>query len=65
MAKQLLISIITSYDMDRLRDIFELVDSIKAQTYPNTETIFVTERSKELFDLSRDTQLRRLLSKQR
>jgi glycosyltransferase involved in cell wall biosynthesis len=36
--------------MDRLRDIFELLDSIKAQAYPNIETIFVAERSEELYE---------------
>jgi len=47
--KQPLLSIITtSYTMERLEDIFELVDSVKAQSYPNIETIFVAERSKEL-----------------
>jgi glycosyltransferase involved in cell wall biosynthesis len=47
--KQPLISIvITSYTPDRSRDVCELLDSIGAQTYPNTETIFVAERSREL-----------------
>ena len=36
--------------MDRLEDILELLDSVKAQAYPNLETIFVAECSKELFD---------------
>lgn len=42
--------VVTSYTTERLKDIFELLDSMKAQTYPNTETIFVVERSMELFD---------------
>ena len=42
--------IITSYTADRLQDIFKLLDSIEAQTYPRTETLFVAERSKELYD---------------
>lgn len=42
--------IVTSYSIKRLKDIFELLDSIKAQTYPNIESIFVAERSRELFD---------------
>ena len=51
MADEPLISIvITSYTLDRLDDIFELLDSIKAQTYANIETIFVSERSRELYD---------------
>jgi glycosyltransferase involved in cell wall biosynthesis len=51
-AEQPLLSIIiTSYTTERLKDIFELLDSIKAQTYPNIETIFVAERSRELYGL--------------
>lgn len=51
MAEQPLLStVITSYTIDRLNDIFELLDSIKAQTYNHTETILVVERSVELFD---------------
>jgi len=41
--------VVTAYTMERINDIFELLDSIKAQTYPNIETVFVAERSKELF----------------
>lgn len=49
MAKQPLLSIIiTSYTTERRKDISELLDSIKSQTYPNIETLFVAERSKEL-----------------
>jgi glycosyltransferase involved in cell wall biosynthesis len=45
------ISIITtSYTMDRLKDVTELLDSIEAQTYQNIETLIVTERSPELAD---------------
>lgn len=40
--------IITSYSMERLRDVLELLDSIKGQTYSNIETIFVAERDVEL-----------------
>jgi GT2 family glycosyltransferase len=36
--------------MDRLKDITELLDSIKTQTYPNVETILIAERSTELLD---------------
>lgn len=43
------ISIITtSYSLDRLKDITELLDSIQAQSYKNIETLIVTERSPEL-----------------
>jgi glycosyltransferase involved in cell wall biosynthesis len=34
--------------MERLKDIYELLDSIKVQTYPNIEVVFVAERSEEL-----------------
>jgi glycosyltransferase involved in cell wall biosynthesis len=46
----LLSIIVTSYTTERLRDIYELMDSIKTQTYPNIETIFIAESSTELFD---------------
>ncbi|MFC1904409.1 glycosyltransferase family 2 protein [Chloroflexota bacterium] len=47
--KQAKISIITtSYTMDRLKDMIELLDSIQAQTYQNIETVCVAERSPEL-----------------
>jgi glycosyltransferase involved in cell wall biosynthesis len=48
--KPLLSIIITSYTIGRLKDIFELLDSIKSQTYKNIEVIFVAERSKELYE---------------
>lgn len=41
--------IVTSYTTEQLKDIMELLESIKAQTYPDIETIFVAERSRELF----------------
>ncbi len=51
MAEQSLLSIIiTSYTTERLKDVYELLDSVKAQTYSNIETIFVAERSVELLD---------------
>jgi glycosyltransferase involved in cell wall biosynthesis len=37
--------IITSYSLDRLKDSCEVLESIKAQTCPDTETIFVVEKS--------------------
>lgn len=42
--------VITSYSISRLKDTMELMDSVKAQTYPNFETIFVAEGSDELRD---------------
>jgi len=46
----LLSIVITSYTLDRLKDITELLNSIKAQTYAHVETILVVERSMELLD---------------
>ncbi len=46
-----LVSIIfTSYTTERLKDIFELLISIKNQTYRNIEIIFVAERSRTLYE---------------
>jgi GT2 family glycosyltransferase len=42
--------IITSYTTDRLKDILSLLESIKAQTYPKIETVFIAERSRELYN---------------
>lgn len=51
MAEQPLLSIIiTSCSTGRLNELYELLDSVKGQTYLNIETIFIAERSKELFD---------------
>ncbi len=46
----LLSLVITSYTTERLGDIYELLESIKNQTYKNMETIFVAERSHELYE---------------
>jgi glycosyltransferase involved in cell wall biosynthesis len=46
----LLSIVITFYTINRLKDITNLLDSIKAQTYPNIETILVAERSRELYE---------------
>ena len=48
--KSLLSIIVTSYTIERLRDICELIDSIIAQDYPNIEVVIVVERSAELLD---------------
>lgn len=48
--RPLLSIVVTSYTLDRLEGIYELLDSIKAQTYTRVETIVVVERSNELFD---------------
>lgn len=42
--------VITAYTPERINDIYELLESVKAQTYKNMETIFVVERSLELKD---------------
>lgn len=44
----LLSIIITSYTVERLPGLMELLDSIRKQTYSNIETIFVAEGSPEL-----------------
>lgn len=50
----LLSIVVTSYTTDRLKDIFELLDSIKSQTYQSIESIFVAERSQELYERVRE-----------
>lgn len=51
MADLPLVSVVfTSYTLDRIDDICELLDSISTQTYPDIETVFVAERSRELLD---------------
>jgi glycosyltransferase involved in cell wall biosynthesis len=40
--------VVTSYSTERLEDIFELLDSVQGQSYPDLELIFVAERSPEL-----------------
>jgi glycosyltransferase involved in cell wall biosynthesis len=52
--RPLLSIVVTSYIAERLKDIFELLDSIKSQTYKNIEVIFVAERSKELYEKVKD-----------
>jgi len=48
--KPLLSIVITAYTAERLNDIYELLKSIKDQTYLRTETLFVVEGSKELLE---------------
>ena len=40
--------VITSYSIERLGDIFDVLDSLKAQTYPDIDVLFVAEKSREL-----------------
>ena len=46
----LLSVIATSHTLDRLGDIFDLMDSLGAQTYSPMETLFVAEGSRELYE---------------
>ena len=50
----LLSLVVTSYTTERLSDIYELLESIKNQTYENIEVLFVAERSQELYDKVKD-----------
>jgi len=40
--------VVTAYTIERINDIFELLDSVQAQTFKDLETIFIIERSEEL-----------------
>jgi cellulose synthase/poly-beta-1,6-N-acetylglucosamine synthase-like glycosyltransferase len=51
--RPLLSVIITSYTADRLNDVCALLDSMKVQSHPNLETIFVAEGSRQLHDQAR------------
>jgi glucosyl-dolichyl phosphate glucuronosyltransferase len=42
--------VITAYTAERLNDIYELLESIKGQTYLHKEILFVVERSKDLME---------------
>jgi len=48
MPDKLISIVITSYTTERIKDIYELLDSIKMQSYPNIETIYVAEQTREL-----------------
>jgi glucosyl-dolichyl phosphate glucuronosyltransferase len=49
LSQPLLSVVITSYTNERLKDIFELLKSLKIQTYSNIEIVFVVERQRELY----------------
>ncbi len=51
MKKPLLSIIITSFSDQHILDIFELLDSIKKQSYTHFETIYVIESHQKLFEL--------------
>lgn len=46
--------IVTAYTTERINDIFELLDSIQAQTFKDLETIFIIERSNDLLNKIND-----------
>ncbi len=48
--KPLLSVVITACTTERINDIYELLDSIKNQTCKDVETIFIAERSQELYN---------------
>jgi glycosyltransferase involved in cell wall biosynthesis len=50
----LLSIVVTAYSAERLNSIYELLESIRDQTYPRIETIFVVERSHALFEKLKD-----------
>jgi glycosyltransferase involved in cell wall biosynthesis len=42
--------VVTAYTIERINDIFELLDSIQAQSFNDLETIFIIERSEDLLN---------------
>jgi GT2 family glycosyltransferase len=50
MPYKLISIVITSYTTERINDIYELLDSIKKQSYPHIETIYVAEQTRELIE---------------
>jgi GT2 family glycosyltransferase len=42
--------VVTSYDLQRKKDIMDLLDSIQAQVCNDFEVIYITERSRSLYD---------------
>jgi len=53
-ARPFLSVIVTSYSEDRLPDLFDLLASVKDQTYPHIEMLFVAERTPELSERIRE-----------
>lgn len=53
-AGPLLSVIVTTYSRDRLGDVFDLLESLKAQTYPYIDVIFVGEREPDLCEQVRE-----------
>ena len=46
--------VVTAYTTERINDIYELLDSVKGQTFTDIETIFIIERSEELLNKVND-----------
>jgi glycosyltransferase involved in cell wall biosynthesis len=49
--------VVTSYSIQQVKDILNLLDSIKMQSYPNIEIIFVIEHSQELYTILKTNEL--------
>jgi len=45
--------VVTSYSIQQIKDIQELLNSIKRQSYPNIETMFVVEGHQSCIQLSK------------
>ena len=43
--------VVTSYSIQQIKDIHDMLDSIKTQSNHNIEIIFMVERSQELFSI--------------
>ncbi len=50
----LLSVVLTTRTTDRLNDLYELLDSLKAQSYKNIEVVFLAEKLTELMDKVRE-----------
>jgi hypothetical protein len=46
--------VVTSYDPQRRRDIMDLLDSIQAQVCNDFKVVYITERSKLLYDFVKE-----------
>jgi glycosyltransferase involved in cell wall biosynthesis len=46
--------VVTAYTTERINDIYALLNSIKAQTFTDIETIFIIERSEELLNMIKE-----------
>jgi GT2 family glycosyltransferase len=47
--------VVTSYDLQRKKDIMDLLDSIQAQVCNDFEVVYITERSRSLYDFVKNT----------